>query len=152
MSLGWRCSGGGIDPGRSVGFRRWMQAVLPRCREAFSTEFRPCVTQEDISVETFKETKTFIVLAWLFHTLTISHILYGTLIFSSLSFIGTRDATLVLGRFMVSVLLCRIVLMYDITGLRKVYLRSNPEMAEPTVLLIRENTPGKGLSLQRSED
>jgi len=125
---------------------------MPRCWEAFGTEFWPCVTQSEkdrvVSVDLFGETKRFIGVAWLLHTLTVVHILFGTLVFSSLAFIGTRDAVLVLGRFMASVLFCRVILMYEIAGLREAYLQSN-DMDEGTVTVVRQITRSKSLdSLQ----
>ncbi|KAK3389771.1 hypothetical protein B0H63DRAFT_464309 [Podospora didyma] len=134
-----RRNGGGIKSGQQISFWRWCQTVFPRCRDACTTEFRPCVTQDDVSVDTFKETKRFLCLAWLLHTLSVAHILYGTLIFSSLSFIGTRDATMVLGRFMASVLCCRVILMYEIAGCRQAYRRSNDDV----VTVVQQVVSGK---------
>ena len=53
--------------------------------------------------------------------LTVSHIIFGTLIFSSTLFIGPRDALLALVRFIGSALGCRMVLMYELARLREAY-------------------------------
>lgn len=53
--------------------------------------------------------------------MTSCHVILGTLIFSSMLFISTRDAVYVLGRFMCSVLVCRILLMYELAKLRVLY-------------------------------
>ncbi|KAK0611692.1 hypothetical protein B0T14DRAFT_488904 [Immersiella caudata] len=107
-------------------------------------EVSPCAVQKEANVETFGESKTYVCLAWLLHTLTVVHILYGTLAFSSLSFIGTRDAISVLGRFMASVLTCRVILMYEIAGLREAYLQSNDgtEVTMITQVASSKSQPG----------
>jgi hypothetical protein len=53
--------------------------------------------------------------------MTSCHLLLGTLVLSSMLFISARDGTYVLGRFMISVLLCRAVLMYELAKLRMLY-------------------------------
>ncbi|KAJ5797284.1 uncharacterized protein N7503_006580 [Penicillium pulvis] len=53
--------------------------------------------------------------------MTSCHVILGTLIFSSMLFISTRDAVYVLGRFMCSVLVCRALLMYELAKLRVLY-------------------------------
>lgn len=46
------------------------------------------------------------------------HLVFGTLVFSSLMFIATLDATKIVLRYMVSGLLCRFVLLYELSGMR----------------------------------
>jgi len=46
------------------------------------------------------------------------HLVFGTLVFSSLMFIATLDAATVVLRYMVSGLLCRFVLLYELSGMR----------------------------------
>ncbi|KAJ5909289.1 hypothetical protein N7504_003932 [Penicillium tannophilum] len=53
--------------------------------------------------------------------MTSCHVILGTLIFSSMLFISTRDAVYVLGRFMCSVIVCRGLLMYELAKLRMLY-------------------------------
>ncbi|KAK0649073.1 hypothetical protein B0T16DRAFT_456518 [Cercophora newfieldiana] len=122
--------GDGDEDGEK-GVGAWVRGLAGRLplvngfRAATRMEWEPCVMQEEVRVEMFGETKTYVCLAWLLHTLTAMHIVYGTWVFSSLSFIGTRDAVCVLGRFMASVLVCRVILMYETVGLREAYLRGN---------------------------
>lgn len=70
-------------------------------------------------IVTFKETKRFLLAAWWESTLTILHVVFGTLIFSSLLLVGIKDALSIVGRYMASVALCRIILMYELAGLRE---------------------------------
>ncbi|KAK4443918.1 hypothetical protein QBC34DRAFT_198201 [Podospora aff. communis PSN243] len=140
----------GVEAGERMGFREWMRGVLGRVpvfdgfKSATNMELSPCVMQKQADVETFGESKTYVCLAWLLHTLTVVHILYGTLTFSSLSFIGTRDAISVLGRFMASVLTCRVILMYEIAGLREAYLENNgsTEVTMITQVASTKSQPG----------
>ncbi len=60
------------------------------------------------------------------------HILYGTLISSSLSFIGPRDSVAVLGRFMALVLVCQGLLVWEIAGLCEAHKESRKKEGLPT--------------------
>jgi hypothetical protein len=68
-----------------------------------------------------REGKVFLVAAWLLSVCTVAHIISGTLIFSSMKFIGAWDALSILGRYMVSVLSCRVVLVYELSVLRNLH-------------------------------
>ena len=61
----------------------------------------------------------FLLLSWFTSVCTVLHIIYGTLVFSSTLFISTQDSTGVAGRYVGSVVLCRIVLAYEFSGLRQ---------------------------------
>ncbi|KAJ3547833.1 hypothetical protein NM208_g1314 [Fusarium decemcellulare] len=50
--------------------------------------------------------------------LIAAHIIFGTLVFSSVLFISVRDCMPVVGRLMASVIACRMVLMYELARLR----------------------------------
>ncbi|KAM7197963.1 hypothetical protein V8F20_006411 [Naviculisporaceae sp. PSN 640] len=135
--------GGGVVPGKGLTKKEWTKGIWERAVVILRRyEFKPCVTQgprdgevdRAVSVDVWGETRGFITVAWILHTLTVVHILFGTLVFSSLMFIGTRDAVFVLGRFMASVLFCRVILMYEIAGLREAFLQSNDE--EPTTITV----------------
>jgi len=73
---------------------------------------------KNITVETVPETKRFLALSWLTSTSTTFHVIFGTLAFSSMQFISVRDAFGVIGRYTASVTICRVVLMYELSGLR----------------------------------
>jgi hypothetical protein len=74
-----------------------------------------------IYVKWFEESKKYIFGQW-FHSIgTVAHIIFGTLIFSSMNFIGPRDAMQVLGRYMASILCSRILLMYELSVVRECY-------------------------------
>ena len=65
------------------------------------------------------ESKTFLVTVWLESTFTILHVVFGTLVFSGTLFVGTKDALGIVGRYIAGVAVCRIILMYELAGLRE---------------------------------
>jgi hypothetical protein len=67
------------------------------------------------------ERKVYIVGSWLHSIFTVMHIIFGTLVFSGLNFVGPRDALEILGRYMGSIILCRVVLMYELAVIRNRY-------------------------------
>jgi hypothetical protein len=64
------------------------------------------------------ETYWFIAISWFTSILTVCHVLYGTLAFSSMLFIAVKDSLRVISRFMASVICCRVILMYELATLR----------------------------------
>ncbi|KAK0741576.1 hypothetical protein B0T18DRAFT_233026 [Schizothecium vesticola] len=71
-----------------------------------------------ITVETIPETRLFLALSWITSTSTTFHVIFGTLAFSSMQFISVRDAFGVIGRYTASVTVCRVIVMYELSGLR----------------------------------
>lgn len=63
--------------------------------------------------------RLLVFLSWALSICVIVHVTYETLVLLSLYFIGPRDAVGVVGRYMASVLVCRIIVMYEIAGLRE---------------------------------
>jgi hypothetical protein len=49
----------------------------------------------------------------------VQHILFGTLVFSSLTFIAVADAVPVAARYMGSAIVCRGILMFELSGMRE---------------------------------
>ncbi|OAL32871.1 hypothetical protein AYO20_07662 [Fonsecaea nubica] len=84
-------------------------------------EFTPSASRKQAAqLEIKEETYLYIFLSWFTATGTVLHIVYGTLVFSSLIFISTSDATAVVGRYLASTLVCRVIVMYELSGLREV--------------------------------
>lgn len=101
-------------------FWLWITGTWPRMKGIFYTECFPCAAKQyDVHIVTFQETKKFLAAAWWESTFTILHVVFGTLIFSSLLFVGIKDALSIVGRYMASVALCRVILMYELAGLRE---------------------------------
>ncbi|KAG5789268.1 hypothetical protein H9Q69_011665 [Fusarium xylarioides] len=99
----------------------WIKGVGPRLMNIITTtELFPCSSEQYVvKIHTFRETKTFLVLSWWQSTITILHILFGTLVFSGMLFVGTKDALMIVGRYIAGVAICRVILMYELAGLRQ---------------------------------
>jgi hypothetical protein len=111
------------DKNEQIGVARWFQLLPKRLYDFSESEWMPAVSQEEIRTLAFEETKTYVAWSWLLSTATVIHILFGSLLFSGLLFIGARDALLVIFRYVASVLICRIIVMYELAGMREVYVR-----------------------------
>ncbi|KAH7141925.1 hypothetical protein EDB81DRAFT_843415 [Dactylonectria macrodidyma] len=86
----------------------------------FSCVFIPCAASSYAGrIDVFRETKTFLVAAWWESSLTILHLVFGTLIFSGMLFIGSKDAVSIVGRYIAGAAICRVILMYELAGLRE---------------------------------
>jgi hypothetical protein len=102
---------GGFNTNTSGRGRLW-QRILQ--------EFIPSAAREEAELEIKDETYGYIFLAWFTSMCTVLHIIYGTLVFSSILFISTRDALLVVVRYLLSTLICRATVMFELSGLRQV--------------------------------
>ncbi|EXJ57658.1 uncharacterized protein A1O5_12448 [Cladophialophora psammophila CBS 110553] len=92
----------------------------PGLWETICAEFTPSASRQGADLEIKEETYLYIFLSWFTATGTVLHIVYGTLVFSSLIFISTSDATAVVARYLSSTLVCRAIVMYELSGLREV--------------------------------
>jgi hypothetical protein len=59
-----------------------------------------------------------LLFSWIASTAAILHMIYGTMVFSSILFISAQDAVVVVARYLASTLVCRVVLRFEIMGLR----------------------------------
>ncbi|KIW66519.1 hypothetical protein PV04_05847 [Phialophora macrospora] len=96
--------------------RSWIQQIWRR----ICAEFTPSAAREVARLEIRDETYAYIFLSWFTSILTVLHIVYGTLVFSSILFISTSDAVTVVARYLSSTLVCRAIVMYELSGLRQV--------------------------------
>ncbi|KAH8901472.1 hypothetical protein GQ53DRAFT_597400, partial [Thozetella sp. PMI_491] len=93
-----------------------------RCRtlgEAVRQEFQLSALRPMTVLEFRPESRIYILISWLTATGNIMHIIFGTVIFSSLQFIGTQDAFVILNRYLASSFVCRIIIMFEISGMRR---------------------------------
>ncbi|KAK4196161.1 hypothetical protein QBC40DRAFT_258315 [Triangularia verruculosa] len=98
----------------------WVAGIPQRLCHLLATEFRPSASDGlAVGIFTFKESKLFLVAAWVGSMATVLHIIFGTLIFASTIFVGVEDALSIVGRYMASVAICRIILMYELAGIRE---------------------------------
>lgn len=105
-----------MDPGDSRGPRRLLHVLR-------SSEFGLLGKAENgkIRVRWLDESVPFLAISWFHSLLCIAHVFFGTVIFSGMMFVGPLDALVVFVRFLASCLLCRIVLMFELAGLREAY-------------------------------
>ncbi|ETI27369.1 hypothetical protein G647_09559 [Cladophialophora carrionii CBS 160.54] len=96
--------------------RSWTQHIWRR----ICAEFTPSAAREVARLEIKDETYLYIFLSWFTSMGTVLHIVYGTLVFSSILFISTSDAVTVVARYLASTLVCRAIVMYELSGLRQV--------------------------------
>lgn len=82
-------------------------------------EFTPCAEQTPTLVVWKQETILFLLMSWCTTTLTVVHIVYGVLMLSSLLFISVEDALSVVGRYLISALICRALLAFELRGMSK---------------------------------
>lgn len=111
----------GVSESEEAGLRGSARRLLWRLGQQ---ETMPSVAQERMVLEFRHEDKLFILLHWFLSTGIICHIIFGTFLLSSYLFMGPKDGLSVVGRLMASVLVCRIILMYEIAGMRETYHRS----------------------------
>lgn len=124
---------------------KWLRDWSRRAREICALEFVPAVAQRDFRMRVFPERQMYLALSWVLSTGIVFHVVFGTLLFSGLTFIGPKDAMAVVVRYIVSVLVCRVILMYEIAGMRERYIETTRGQA----LGFRSSPAAKHRSLVR---
>ena len=81
-------------------------------------EIRLCAVHRGIVYTLQPETYLYLFLAWLVSTTTVVHLVYGTLVLSSSTLILANDAVFIIFRYIVSTLVCRMILMFEVYGMR----------------------------------
>jgi len=131
-----RLGPGEAPTGVDVGLGPWLAGLPRRTLRAAAGEFRIAAAQDDVRVDVFPESEAYVCLSWLLSTAIISQILLGTLIFSSTLFMGPLDALTVLVRYILSAMTCRIVLMYELSGIRDAVKRSRETAGAPATEVV----------------
>ena len=86
-------------------------------RSMLRDEVTPSALGSERKLQWKPEGWCFYILSWATSTGTVLHIIFGTLIFSSILFIATADAVTVAARYLASAVLCRILLNYELDGI-----------------------------------
>ncbi|KAF2421116.1 hypothetical protein EJ08DRAFT_673035 [Tothia fuscella] len=60
----------------------------------------------------------FVVLAWSLSVFIVMHIILGTLTLSSIIFVKSKDALAIMARYIASVVVCRMILLYELAVIR----------------------------------
>jgi hypothetical protein len=137
---------------------KWLGRTWQRLLGFWNTEGQPSVASDyECRVRTYPESKAFVALAWLQSTVAVLHVVFGPLAFSSMMFIGTIDATTIVSRFFVSTLMCRVVIRYELAGLRETCVEVMREdydlrhdVETPFVERIQQVEDGKGTELRET--
>lgn len=87
----------------------------------FRIHFTPVAMHRPYTITVVPENYSSIVFNWFTSILTVCHVLFGTVAFSSMLFISVRDSIQVVGRLVLSVMFSRIILMYELSTLRDAF-------------------------------
>ncbi|KAI8946630.1 hypothetical protein F4801DRAFT_53942 [Xylaria longipes] len=128
------------DKEQNMTFGQWLQLLPTRLRRYWKSEWVPGVAQEEVRIKSFEETGIYVAWSWFLSTATVIHILFGSLVLSGLLFIGPQDALLVIFRYVVSVLVCRILITFELAGLRARYI-PDPEQTFSMEVVKLEDKP-----------
>lgn len=82
-------------------------------------EILPTVNRERGPILTVPSTATAILLQIIASALAFVHVVLGTMILSSLVFVGFHDTLRIIARFIASALVCRGILMFELAGIRE---------------------------------
>jgi len=82
-------------------------------------ELTPSANLEQMTLYLRQESYWFLFMSWATATGTVLHTIYGTLILSSLIGISVQDTLLVVARYFISALVCRALVMFELSGMRK---------------------------------
>lgn len=120
----------GHDEREYITMHQWIKGIPRRLYGFTKSEWVPGICQDEIKVVSFSEGKTYVVWTWFASTSTVIHIIFGSLLLSGLLFIGPRDALLVIFRYVASVLVCRIIVKFELAGMRKNYIPETDESGQ----------------------
>ena len=112
-----------IKPGGSESSAR--NRILRRIPDLLYSEFRICALRKQLNAHKLEDPPSVAVLLSCFAGVQgIWHVVFGTLIFSSLTFISIIEfLNYVFWRYILAAAVCRLVLMVELTGLRAVQRR-----------------------------
>lgn len=83
-------------------------------------EFSLCSTQRKSTLILKPETYPFLFVNWCLSSMAVAHIILGTLVFSGVILVATRDAQIIAFRYAASSMVCKLVLVHELCGLREV--------------------------------
>ncbi|KAF2651491.1 hypothetical protein K491DRAFT_88870 [Lophiostoma macrostomum CBS 122681] len=82
-------------------------------------EFRPCASHDPTTFRYRPTTYGFLIVSWWAAILTLAHYIYGTAVFSAELFVATPRAVLILCRYLASTLCCRMIVAFELAGMRR---------------------------------
>ncbi|KAI8634010.1 hypothetical protein F5Y19DRAFT_411682 [Xylariaceae sp. FL1651] len=121
-----------------IGAAQWFRLVPTRLYNFCKSEWVPAVSQDAVRLVDFDERKISVAWAWFLSTSTIIHLIFGSLLLSGLLFIGPQDALLVIFRYVASVVVCRLLVIFELAGMRENY-NSKPNENDPVHMMELDN-------------
>jgi hypothetical protein len=103
-------------------------------------QFRPIDKTAWIKAEPGDETYPSMMFSYFTSLLGTCHVIYGTVLFSSLIFISVRDSLTVLSRYMASAMVSRTILMYELHKMRGIINKRNEDIGAGLELTARSGT------------
>lgn len=94
---------------RDSGFAAWVP-----------NEVIPSGLQPTRHLQWREENIGFLAMSWLLGIGTLAHVVFGTLIFSSLLFFSVIDAVTIVGRYAASALICRAIVRVELSGMGQI--------------------------------
>lgn len=107
------------------------------------TEFVLCANQANETLQDTSPEVLTVTLNWLATVMGSIHVIFGIVVFAGLLFISLLDASIVAVRYMVSILVCRLVLKFEISGARGTFRLESREDVFPGMEL-RQRKPWAG--------
>ena len=89
-----------------------------RVRQKLIQEWCLCAYQPLINVAIRPTTYWFVCIEWIWSSLIVLNMVWGTYVFGSVLLVGPRAALIIASRFFASTILARIVLMIELTGMK----------------------------------
>jgi hypothetical protein len=95
-------------------------SIRERIIDRIKTAVLPSIEHPHAEIKLKEETYFCVFISWFVACGTILHIIFGTLVFSSIIFISTQDAVYVVSRYLSSTIVARALVMYELAGMRQV--------------------------------
>ncbi|KAI1346398.1 hypothetical protein F5Y01DRAFT_321753 [Xylaria sp. FL0043] len=123
-----------------IGLSQWLRMLPARLYEYWKSEWVPAVSQDEIRIISFEEEKIYVIWSWFLSVATVIHIIFGSLVLSGLLFIGPQDALMAVFRYVLSVLLGRILVAFELSGIRHRYIPEPDETSCIEVVKVEDKS------------
>lgn len=95
------------------------RGFIPFIRVWLRREVTPCIGHEPRKVIWKPENYWYLFFSFCATAGTVVHMVFGIVTLGSTQLVAAADAAIIIGRFLVSALVCRCVLMFELAGLRE---------------------------------
>lgn len=92
--------------------------------QIIGSEFTPCADGEPLLLTQVKKGLLFVLVNFFTEMASVAMFVFGTVALSSQIFISLGDVVPLIARFMIGTLICRLILVFELYGLREVTSRS----------------------------